>query len=231
MLSIETGRKKSYRSSTFQKLDKVLEWPVGHSEEKFKEAAAQGIHRVNSTAGRNRVADLRRAYRELRDAGASPEATASAAELLAYALVPTVLVKLQSLQLDDLYGFDSDEILELDEILNSHAAADTAESDANGFTDGVDQPANDDRASRTVARLPDGRTVAIKALRIERGLSQDDVAKAITRLRRARDPQAKAASVPTISGIESGYRGASSTLTRELESVYQLKRGAITKQW
>lgn len=232
MLSIEAGRKKAFRPSTFRNLDAVLDWPPGHAKRRYDELTDNGRAVLNPAGGRSRIEDLRRAYLALRDADAPPAAIAAAAELLAYALVPHILVRLQQLQLDDLYGLDTDDVLTLDEILDANnSPQESEEVDDDGKPTSSQSVREGDNSSRTVARLADGRVISIKALRIEQGLSQTDVVKAITRQRLSRDPQAKAMTVGTLSGIESGYRGASPTLTRELEFAYKLTRGAITKQW
>ncbi len=232
MLSIETGRKRTFRAATFRGLDAALEWSPGYAKQHYDELTDNGRLVLKTIESRSRVEDLRRAYLALRDSNAPTEATAASAEMLAYALVPQVLVRLQQLQLDDLYDLDSDDVLALDEILNvNRSAEESAKSDDDEPVSTAQVTENGSGSSRTVARLSDGRVVSIKALRMEQGKSQADVVKAVTRQRQSRDPQAKAMTAGTLSGIESGYRGARPALIRELETVYKLKRGAITKQW
>lgn len=221
MLSIEQGRKRSIRESTFAKLDIALQWPAGTARREYADDTASST--PTFTRDRDRLADLQTAYRQLLDNDAPPEALAAAGEVLAYALIPSLLIRLQQLSVEDLYELDSDELLELNEILT--AGSPTAPDTSSTPSDTLPTP------SRTIARLPDGRTLSLKALRQERGLSQEAVAAAVTEARRKNQPGARAASVSTISGIESGHRGAGRQLTRDLEDAFGLRRGAVTKQW
>lgn len=191
ILAIEQARKRRrLNPSTLTKLDVAMGWQPGHSQQIY------GEHFADSPvlADVDHLAALRASAATL--IAADDPAAGAAVLVFAHAVVPNLLDRVQRLTSHDLFALDADEILRLDEVLEELFPTTPAGSE--------NSTGAENASTRTVARLPDGRTVALRVLRVEHDFTQDGLAKALTEARRAADPSAQAVSVSTISGIEWG---------------------------
>jgi len=206
--AIERGHLTHPAESVLTQLDTALAWPPGTAR------AALGAP-TQSTAHHSAAAlTLRQRkllYCELTGRRAAPEAVAVAGGILAQAL----RVELRHA----ITTADVDVLLQIDELLRTPPMQERAAR--------IDR-----KPSRGRGRRPEpevwtaGGVTSLRELRLNQGWSLDDVVTKVNALQQINAGRG-AVSRGTLSAIETGLRGMSATMARQLEQVYGLPTATL----
>jgi DNA-binding XRE family transcriptional regulator len=202
--AIERGRLTHPSESILSQLDAALAWPPGTARAALS-SPTQSTAQHTTAALTLRQRKL--LYSELADRRAAPEAVTVAGEMLAQAL----RVELRHA----IATADVDVLLEIDKLLRT-----PPQDEPTAATEDPKPPPRRRTRPQPEIWTTDGIT-SLRELRLNHGWSLDDVATKITALQQLNNNPGTV-SRGTLSAIETGQRGMSTTMAQHLEHIYNL---------
>jgi len=208
--AIEQGHLTRPADDILTQLDEALRWPHGTA----RTALCAPTHATSlRTTAPLTLRQRKLLYRELATRRAAPEAIGIAGEMLAQALRTELRHAIESA--------DVDTLLDIDELLTMQPAQTTAavRPDRKGVTGRGRRPAPE-------VLTADGPT-SLRELRLNQGWSLDDVVTKVNALQKVGQGRG-VVSRGTVSAIETGARGMSVTMARQLALAYGLPPTALS---